>query len=230
MKKLLTIFILIISFTCAKAQFQGSFGPTIGGNLGFQYVKEPNIEAYNLFSIRGLNYGVMAFLTWHPKAGYRKDGMGYGFRPTLSINQKGSIQKEDFKVGGIKSRRCRLTYIELAVPIIMKEKELEIFPNAASIFLGIGPTIGKLLSNTITTTSTSSSIPVNNSKLAVGSKATDDIKPYNYGIKAVVGSKFGHFSASLELDIGLNHSPQPDTYISNRQLAINLAWMLNSPI
>ncbi|HRP31235.1 MAG TPA: hypothetical protein PKV73_05070 [Agriterribacter sp.] len=109
----------------------------------------------------------------------------------------------------------------------MKKKEDDFDPKSGSAFIGIGPTFNGLLSNKVTTASTQSNTPDIHSSLAVGSENTNDIKPFEVGIKAIFGGKFIHFWASIELDIGLNNSPQPDTYISNRQIAVNFAWLFH---
>lgn len=109
----------------------------------------------------------------------------------------------------------------------MTKKEDDFDPKSGSAFIGIGPTFSGLLSNKVTNVSTQSNTPDIHSSLVVGSEDTDDIKPFEVGIKAIIGGKFGHFCASIELDIGLNNSRQPNTYISNRQIALNLAWLFH---
>lgn len=112
----------------------------------------------------------------------------------------------------------------------MKKKEYDIDPKSGSVFIGIGSAFSGLLSNKVTTASTQPNTPDIHSSLAVGSGNTDDIKPFEVGIKAILGGKFRHFCASLALDMGLNNSPQPDTYISNRQIALNFAWLFHPKI
>lgn len=201
------LFTLALIFLAASSFAQ--LGIQVGWNTtGYHF--EQNGKSLKRGWLWGVNAGIM----------YRTPGKHFSLQPALLYTQKGARNNNSdaVYVADVLHFDNRLTYVELAVPIIYKAG---LGVDNISFDIGAGPYVGKL----VKAVSKKVDLEENNTKtdFKVGTAETDDFTPMDIGLQFYMGARINHFNMSLTYEKGLsNINPAKDESIRNGCFSLNL--------
>ena len=209
MKKILSLFISVISLmNYSKAQ-KSSFGFTAGATFAPYKIKEESVSITAKTKV-GFTAGVTSFIAL---------GRHFSFMPALNFTQKGGKFKEEDFTGN-----TTFNYLELPLNFIYNTNSTK-----GKFFVGAGPSLAFGLSGKDKWEEGTES---GSDKIKFGSGDDDDLKSFDAGINFLAGYKFaGGFLIAANYNAGLSNLGNTDegdnSKMHNRYFGIRIGYMFS---
>ena len=199
MKKLsLFVFVFVFSLITAQLKAQVKFGPKAGLNLTEMSLKSGDLS-YNPSTVAGFHVGFIL---------ETRINKHFYLQPGIFYSTKGS----NYKIG-MENVSISPDYIEIPVNFLWKIN----LKGTAKLLIYTGPYFAAGIAG-------SYNINGNSKKIKFGTSASDDLKPFDYGLNFGVGFEIHHFQITGQYGYGLMNL-NPD---KSAKYTVNIAGLFFS--